>query len=110
MKFLLHLVILLTLAGVVRAENKEPPVPVRTVAPEYPSEMKRNGIPGVVTISCLIDEQGNVQDAKVQKSSDGIFEQPALDALKKWKFKPAKLEGNPVAAKVSIPIKFSING
>lgn len=110
MKFLSHLLLGLALVSPVLAESKEPPVPVRTVAPEYPSEMKRAGVPGVVTINCLIDEQGNVQEAKVAKSSDGIFEQPALEAIRKWKFKPAKLEGSPVAMRVSIPIKFSING
>ena len=47
----------------------EPAVPVRTVAPIYPYELKRDGITGVVSVAFEVDEQGNVQDATVQKSS-----------------------------------------
>lgn len=88
------------------AETKEPPVPVRTVAPDYPPELRRDGISGLVMVKCTIDEQGNVLDPQIEKSSNGAFEKPAVEALKKWKFKPAKQDGTPVAIKVSIPIKF----
>ncbi len=86
----------------------EPPVPVRTVPPKYPPEMRREGTAGLVTVSCLIDEKGNVQDPKVEKSSNDAFSQPALDALLKWKFKPAKKAGTAVAIRVNIPIQFTI--
>src|SRR6266496_5874431 len=84
----------------------EPPVPVRTVPPEYPDELRREGVSGLVMIKCSIDAQGNVSEAEVEKSSNAAFEKPAVAAVKKWKFKPAKQDGNPVAVKVSIPIKF----
>jgi protein TonB len=86
--------------------KSEPPVPVRTVAPDYPSELRRDGISGVVMVSCTIDEQGNVVGLTIEKSSNAAFEQPAIAALKKWKFKPAKQDGAPVAVKVTIPMKF----
>ena len=89
------------------AQSKvEPPVPVRTVAPDYPDQLKRDGLSGVVVVKCTIDVQGNVAEPVVEKSSNAGFEQPALEAIKKWKFKPAKEDGNPVAKRVSIPIKF----
>ena len=108
MKTILPVVVcLVALASPVRAQTKsEPPVPVRTIAPEYPTELRRDGVSGVVMVKCTIDEQGNVVDPQVEKSSNGAFEQPALAALKKWKFKPAKLDGAPVITKVTIPIKF----
>ncbi|MEO5960162.1 MAG: energy transducer TonB [Opitutaceae bacterium] len=81
-------------------------MPVRTVAPEYPPELRREGVSGLVMVKCTIDESGNVVDPQVEKSSNMAFEKPAVDALKKWKFKPAKQDGTPVAIKVSIPIKF----
>jgi periplasmic protein TonB len=88
------------------AQTKEPPVPVRTFAPEYPEELRRDGVSGLVTVKCTIDAQGNVVDPVVEKSSNAAFEKPALAALMKWKFKPAKQDGAPVATRVSIPIKF----
>lgn len=97
---------LLAVASVALAQTNEPPVPVRTVAPDYPDELRRDGVSGVVTVKCTIDEKGNVTEPEVEKSSNAAFEKPAIAALKKWKFKPAKVDGAPVAIKVSIPIKF----
>lgn len=97
----------LALTGSVLAQSKtEPPVPVRTTAPEYPDELRREGVSGLVMVKCSIDVQGNVAEVEVEKSSNPAFEKPAIAAVKKWKFKPAKQDGNPVAIKVSIPIKF----
>ncbi|HTO02750.1 MAG TPA: energy transducer TonB [Opitutus sp.] len=86
--------------------GRENPVPVRTVPPEYPREMKENGVSGLVMVKCTIDEQGNVSEADVVKSSDRTFDKFATEALKKWKFKPARQDGTPVAMQVTIPIKF----
>lgn len=84
------------------------PVPVRAVAPDFPYEMRREGVGGVVTIKCVIDEKGNVQEPEVQKATNDAFIKPAVDALKKWKFKPARKDGVVIAQRVTIPIQFSI--
>ena len=91
------------------AEGMEPPVPVRTVAPKFPEEMRRNGNAGLVTVSCLIDEKGNVTEPKVVKSTNDAFSEPAVEALKKWKFKPAKKNGEAVAIRVNIPVQFTVD-
>ncbi|HYC72687.1 MAG TPA: energy transducer TonB [Opitutaceae bacterium] len=92
-----------------RAESLEPPVPVRTVPPKYPEEMRRDGSSGLVTVSILIDEKGNVQEPKVEKATNNAFVEPALEALKKWKFKPGKRDGAVVALRVSVPIQFTFS-
>lgn len=90
-----------------RADEKtEPPVPVRTVAPDVPSSFSRSGSVGLVTVNFLVDEKGNVQDPTIVKSSHAELEEPALTAIKKWRFKPAKKDGVAVSVKVTIPIKF----
>jgi periplasmic protein TonB len=108
----IHLLLGLMLAGFVtplRSDSREPPVPVRTVAPEYPDEMRRAGVSGVVMVNCMIDEKGNVTETSVEKSTAPAFERPALDALKKWKFKPAKQDGVAISVRVTIPMKFVLN-
>jgi len=92
------------------ADGVEPPVPVRTVPPVFPEELRRDGVSGVVTVSILIDEKGNVTEPKVVKTTHEAFSQPAMDALAKWKFKPAKQAGEAVAMRVSIPIQFTNKG
>ncbi len=87
----------------------EPPMPTKTVAPVYPAALKAEGVAGMVTVSFLVDVQGDVQNAVVKKSTRPEFEQPALEALTKWKFIPAKKGGAPVAVQVAIPLKFSPN-
>jgi len=105
------LIALSAAAAPVLAQTKtEPPVPVRTVPPDYPSELRREGVSGLVMIKCNIDEKGDVTETIVEKSSNEAFDKPAVAAVKKWKFKPAKQDGNPVAIKVSIPIKFVFEG
>lgn len=84
----------------------EPPVAVRTVPPDYPIELRRDGVSGVVLVRCRVDAQGNVAETQVEKSSNAAFEHAAVSAVRRWKFKPARQKGSPVEATVSIPIKF----
>lgn len=102
----------LLVAGVGLAQESkfdEPPVPTKTVAPVYPMELKRQGVSGMVTMSITVDEKGNVTDPVVKKSTQPEFEKPALEAVSKWKFTPAKKGGKPVAVQVVVPLKFALN-
>ncbi len=96
------------LASAHSEESFEAPAPIRTVLPQYPFGMRREGIPGAVELSCTVDENGNVQDIVVVKSSDRAFEEPAVDALRQWKFKPAQREGHAVATRVKLPMQFKL--
>lgn len=108
-KFLLAAILCLApISTLLAAAGLENPVPVRTVAPEYPRELKANGVSGLVMVKCTIDEQGNVAGTDVVKSSNQQFDRYATDALKKWKFKPARQDGTPVQIQVTIPIKFVV--
>ena len=84
------------------------PVPVKTPPPDYPLNLKREGTSGLVAVSVVIDETGVVTTAIVAKSSNPAFDDAAVAAVKKWKFKPAQKDGVPVKMKVTIPIRFSI--
>ena len=101
--------VILGLAAPLRAEF-EPPIPVRMVPPAFPADMREQLINGVVTVNCLVDSEGDVQDLKVEKFTNQAFVEPALAALRKWKFKPAQRDGDIVAVRVSIPIRFKVEG
>ena len=90
-------------------EKTEPPVPVRMVAPIVPDGFRKySRSNGLVTVSFLVDDKGNVQEPTVSKSTNPELEGPALTAIKKWRFKPAMRDGTAVATHASIPIKFQV--
>lgn len=85
------------------------PSPTKTIRPDYPRDLRREGISGLAAVSCIIDEKGDVISAKVIKSSHPGFEKPALEAINRWKFKPAEVGGTPVKVKVTIPFRFNVD-
>ncbi len=87
----------------------ENPVPIKTPPPKYPDALKHDGITGVVALVIVIDEKGSIESCSVAKASHTEFERPAMDAVKNWKFKPAKKDGTPVKVRVTIPLRFNID-
>lgn len=87
-----------------------PPEPVHTVAAVYPELARQAEAEGVVQVLVTIDETGRVVAATVQ-SSDAIesLQQAAVEAAKKWLFKPAKQRDKPVKVRIVIPFRFSLN-
>lgn len=89
-------------------DNVQPPVPVNTVAPRYPDVMKRAGVNGLVHVNCLVDENGRVKEANIAQSSERSFNEPALEALWKWVFKPGQRDGVAVPMRVNVPVRFTL--
>jgi len=88
------------------ADLDQKPRAVYQPAPVYPAALRSRKIDGVVTVIFIVDANGKVANAKVEKSSDPAFDKPALDAVRKWKFEPAMKEGRKVSAKMRAPIRF----
>lgn len=107
MKYAVVLAGLCLLAGSVCRADFEPPVPIRTVSPTFPPEMRREHVDGLVMVKCVIDADGKVENATVLRATNTAFAAPALDAIEKWRFKPAKRDGKNVPVPVAIPIKFT---
>jgi protein TonB len=85
-----------------------PPRPVKTKPPQYPQNMRAQGVSGVVVVTMVIDDGGKVIACQVAKASNDAFISPALDAVRTWTFEPAKVAGKNVRARVSIPLKFEV--
>ena len=66
----------------------------------------RKKAPGKVYILFIVDQRGRVVNPIVQKSTDPVFEKPALSAVKQWKFEPGKRNGKPVRFRMRVPITF----
>lgn len=75
-------------------------------SPIYPPELARKGMQGTVYVLFVVDKTGRARDLKVQKSTHPAFNNPALKAVKQWKFEPGKRKGKPVQFRMRVPITF----
>jgi len=78
--------------------------------PVYPEIARLRGYEGIVLVFAEILPDGRVGKIKIRKSSGyAILDQSAIQAVKPWRFEPAKKSGNPFAAWVELPIKFILH-
>jgi TonB family protein len=91
------------IAGNVRA-------PERIYAPDpvYPEEARQARVQGVVILQTIINAVGKVTDIKVLKGLPSGLTEAAVEAVSKWEFRPATLEGKPVAVYYMVTITFSV--
>ena len=83
------------------------PRPFYAPSPEYPAEERSAGHSGRVTIHALINADGSVGPVSVRHSLDPALDECALDAVKHWKFVPARLNGITVATAIDVVVNFS---
>ncbi|MDF2177450.1 energy transducer TonB [Aliiglaciecola sp. CAU 1673] len=70
---------------------------VDRVVPKYPTQLGRKGQEGWVQLSYVVSAQGTVENVLVEDSSgQRLFEKAAKEAVEKWTFEPAQLDGKPV--------------
>lgn len=80
-------------------------------APDYPSASRRLGEQGKVLLLVQITADGAAGSVTLQTSSGSArLDQAALEAVKKWRFVPAKRGEQAVSASVIVPVRFSIEG
>lgn len=74
---------------------------------KYPFEAAKAGIQGLVLISCIIDEEGNVSRVKVVRGVDPLLDQEAIRVVEMMpKFTPGTSNGEAVKVSYTIPVKF----
>src|SRR5262249_40205410 len=78
-----------------------------SVQPVYPQMARSQRISGDVRIDASIDESGRVTGMKVV-SGPVLLHQAAMDALHQWKYRPATLDGKPVAMHLVVTIQFRL--
>jgi TonB family protein len=75
---------------------------------KYPEEARKSVKSGKVMCRVLVSKEGLVSKIEIVKSQNKIFDKPAIEALEKIKFTPAKLKGEAVETWVTIPITFKL--
>jgi protein TonB len=85
----------------------KPPRQTYSIQPEYPTLARQAHIWGVVVVNAVIDEHGNVVQARAL-SGHPVLIPAALRAVLQWKYEPTLLNGAPVAVEMEVTVHFSL--
>lgn len=90
-------------------DGAAPPVPATSNAvPSYPKTARRAGKEGSVTLRIVIASDGLVTDVQVVEGEEP-FVGAAVEAVKKWRYEPARYRGQPISVYRIIQVGFRLN-
>ena len=85
-------------------------IPLSRQPPQYPYQAARRGIEGWVKVAFRVTAKGTVEDVRVLESEPpGVFDQAALDAVSRWRFKPRRVGGRAVAGEAEQVVEFKLD-
>ena len=85
----------------------EPPVLKTRVEPQYPSVARKAGIGGEVVLQIVVERDGTIGSAfAVQEAPMGLTA-AATDAVRRWVYSPARLDGQPIAVVKTVRVRFT---
>ena len=84
------------------------PALIERVSPEYPIAEQRARREGTVVLMVTIDRLGAVEHARVVRSVSRALDGAALRAVKRWRYRPARLNGQTVAVYKVVTLRFAL--
>ena len=86
------------------------PEPISRPAPTYPADALRNNETGKVLVRIEVGANGEpVAVSVVSRSGSRSLDRAAVQAAKRWRFRPAQQDGRAVPGTVEAPIVFSLD-
>jgi protein TonB len=82
----------------------KPPVALTRVEINFDECIRQKKPVGMPIIEAVIDENGRVQQARLLKPLHPCAERATLNAVRQWRFKPATLDGKPVAVRYTMTV------
>ena len=86
----------------------DPPQLIREVRPVYTDEARRRALEGDVVLEIVVRRDGSVGSMRVLRSLGAGLDQKALDAVRQWRFGPARRQGQPVDVVVEVSVEFKL--
>ena len=79
------------------------------VKPRYPESARRQGAEGTTRLKIHVSDKGMVEDVLVERSAGHQdLDLAAMEAVKRWRFDPARQGQRPVAVWVMLPVRFAL--
>jgi protein TonB len=86
----------------------EPPEIVREVKPTYTELARSRGVTGEVVLDVVVLRDGSVGQVRVVKSLGSGLDERAVEAVRQWRFAPARRLGQPVDVQVEVAVEFRL--
>jgi len=86
----------------------EPPRILHEVKAEYSEDARRRGIVGDVVLEIVVRRDGSVGDVKVVEGLGGGLSERAIQAVRQWRFSPARRLETPVDVIVEVAVEFKL--
>jgi TonB family protein len=85
-----------------------PPRPTQHPEPSVTPFARRFRIQGNTALSLTVDENGEPQDISIVKPLGAGFDEAAVEAVKQWRFEPARKSGQPIKVRVVVEISYHL--
>lgn len=76
--------------------------------PEYSEEARKAKWQGTVVLWVIVGPDGHPRDIRIQRSLGMGLDEKAIEAVRQWKFDPARKDGQPVAVQINVEVNFRL--
>jgi TonB family protein len=91
-----------------QAKRITPPQLVYKVEPEFSEEARRAKYSGAVVLAIQVDSNGTARDIQVRQGLGLGLDEKAIEAVSHWRFRPAIVDGKPVASEAVVQVNFQL--
>ena len=84
------------------------PVLITQVIPEYSEQARKARFQGRVVLDTIVEEDGSVRIVRVARGIGFGLDEQAIAAVAQWRFRPARMNGKPVAVAMNIEVNFNL--
>jgi protein TonB len=82
---------------------------LRRVEPQYPEAARKARIEGTVILDAVIAATGKVEEVRVIRSAGKLLDDAAAEALRRWTYRPATLNGRSVRVLLTVTVDFRVH-
>ena len=95
-------------AGPPNSRDINPPHPTYAPDPEYSEQARKAGLQGSLELTLIVGADGLPHDVRVTKSLGMGLDENSLNAVRTWRFDPARKNGIPVSAQITVEVSFRL--
>lgn len=82
---------------------------VRRIEPAYPEVARKARQEGVVVLEAIISSAGAIEEVRVVKSAGVLLDSAAAEAVRRWRYRPATLNGRAVRVLLTVTVAFRLH-